>query len=179
MTVRAWAKEHRWLFGLSVGLVACLVAECALLVYLGGLRDLSRRHSERAAEMDSIAAEYRAIKARTESGLNRVSSFTAAGLNPVDVERVARENGITNQITETSVQTFSQGEDLEEQVLSMSFSGIRRKSLADFLAGVERMNPAIRIKELRIFISRKQPSLIDANVKLSAYGKKSVTSASR
>jgi len=171
MTAREWPKAHPWVFWPALALAACLLGQIALWVHAGNASALADRHRAGLARMEHLADGYRALKAQAAS---RVLLAAPGTLSASVVTRIAREKGIADRISTSSIPPIRHDDDIVERAIDLSLLRVRREDLARFLHAVEAIDPAIRTKSLRITTGRKGSKdsgkpLVDAKVQFATY----------
>jgi len=160
-----WARNHPWIFALTVALAVCVMVEVALAVQLGRTRARAEKHADILHKMQRLAAachEKRALIERGNIRLRQPGSLSSI------VERVADERKLAKHVGDTKSHPIPHDEFLE-QTFELSLTGVRRKDVVNFLRAVEDHDPAIRTKTLRITPNKKQAEFIDAEIRFSAY----------
>jgi len=172
MNASASIKQHPWIFGLALALVICALADIGLALHLRSAGVERDQHRDRAQTLENLAEEFRALKTQSEVAGGTLAP--GARLTPDAVTAIAKERGIAGHISTTSASPSRSSDRIQEQIIDLALSGVTREDLALFLRAVEQIDPAVRIKELRLTPSAVgartgQTALVDAHVQISAY----------
>jgi len=165
MNFRQWVRHHPGLFVAFLALAVSIGANIVLWTILGRLRSHVERQRERLANMQRLADEYAAVKARSSA---RAIASGPGVLRATAVERIAQEHGV-KVVGMTFVPPVKVDDRVQEQVLSLSLPGVALPALRGFLRGVEGLDPAVRTRELRVGKNLRDGTLIDATVKFAVY----------
>ncbi|MGD1001756.1 MAG: hypothetical protein ABSA67_13770 [Candidatus Brocadiia bacterium] len=172
MNASATIKQHPWAFSLALAIVACSLADVSLALRLRSAGVERGQHRDRVRAMETLADEFRALKA--QSGVAGQTLPPGVHLTPNAVTAIAKDRGIADRITTMSASPARYDERIQEQIIDLALISVTREDLALFLHAVEQIAPAVRTKELRITPSAAggragQTALIDAHVQISAY----------
>ncbi|MGO8704621.1 MAG: hypothetical protein ACLQVA_12440 [Candidatus Brocadiia bacterium] len=170
MNAAATIKQHPWVFGLALAIVACSVADIGLALHLRTAAVERGQHRDRMRTLETLADEFRALKA--QSGVAGQTLPPGVRLTPNAVNAIAKDRGVA--IATMSASPARYDERIQEQIIDLALISVTREDLALFLHAVEQIAPAVRTKELRITPSAAggragQTALIDAHVQISAY----------
>jgi len=164
MSARDWAREHPWTLCGAAALAVAAVAAIALWARAADVRDRVGRLRGDVERMERIADECRELRAVAAPPKTRGQPLTLGA-----VERVARERRVAEALTDRSAAPVRGSDGTVEQTIKVSVAGVTPGALSSFLYGVEQMDPAVRVRELRIAASRKQPGTVDASVVIAAH----------
>ena len=148
MNASATIKQHPWVFGLALAIVACSLADIGLALHLRSAGVERDQHRDRVRTMETLADEFRALKAQSEVAGQTMPP--GVRLTPDAVTAIAKERGIAGSITTMSASPARHDERIQEQIIDLALISVTREDLALFLHAVEQIAPAVRTKELRI-----------------------------
>jgi len=172
MNASATIKRNPWAFGLALAIGICALADLGLALHLRSAAVQREQHRDRVRTMETLADEFRALKAQSEVAGQVLPP--GVHLTPDAVTAIAKERGIAGHISTTSASPTRHDERLQEQIIDLALTGVTREDLALFLRAIEQIASAVRIKELRLTPSaagaRTGPmALMDAHVQIAAY----------
>lgn len=164
MTWRQWTREHPATAWLACGLVVTSVVAGAVWSNAAGVSAEADRLRAEVERMEQMAAEYRQWKSPGGVAASRGEPLSLGA-----VERIARESRIDSALTDRSAAPLRGSDGSVEQTVRLSVAGVAPGALSAFLFNVEKLNPSVRVRELRVAANRKQTGMIDASVVIAAY----------
>ena len=91
MNAAATIKQHPWVFGLALAIVACSVADIGLALHLRTAAVERGQHRDRMRTLETLADEFRALKA--QSGVAGQTLPPGVRLTPNAVNAIAKDRG--------------------------------------------------------------------------------------
>jgi hypothetical protein len=168
MSLSSWIRARPLASAAASVLALALLAQAALAIRLASARNAAESARGRVREMRSLAEEHARIRGRMEE----TRSETPPGkspLTPAAVDRLALQEGVARNISDTSVSRTRVDEQTEEQVISFSIKAVSREGLARFLLAGEGLGPGVRVKKLRLSANAENDRLVDAQVQFAAH----------
>ena len=175
MKLGQWFRESPSVAAATLALALAVGAQGFLWARLVRVTGQIQTHRERLGTMKTLAANYRALKAKAAARQLKPTEGDPK-LTPPAVDRIARKQRISRNISDTSVSRVKRDDKIEESVINLSIKDITRQRLARFLLAAEGLGPGVRAKKLRMVVSAKNPKHVDAQVQLSSYEARTSTS---
>lgn len=166
MKLPALFRERPLTAGLAVAAALCLMTVGGLGIYLGRVKMEAARQEARLEKILAASRELMDLKGPASAETPRLRP--GAELSPAAVDAIAQETGVAGNVGAVNVNRARRDDQTTEQVINLNLNAVTREQLARFLWAVEKIDPAVRTRELRVSAT-KQPSLVDAKVQIAAY----------
>ena len=117
MNASATIKRNPWAFGLALAIGVCALADIGLALHLRSAAAQRSLHRDRVRTMETLAEEFRALKAQSEVAGQVLPP--GIHLTPDAVTAIAKERGIAGHISTTSASPTRHDEHLQEQIIDL------------------------------------------------------------